>query len=87
MRPLRILVDEPKRAANIAKHGIDLDDAVLFEWRSCVVVPAKLGRSKAIGRLRGAIVVVIFRRLGTEGLFVISIRPAGRRERRLHEQG
>jgi uncharacterized DUF497 family protein len=47
------------------------------------VIPAKDGRSKAIGRLRDGTVVVIFLTLGTEALSVISMRPARKDERSL----
>lgn len=48
-----------------------------------MVVPAKLGRWMAIGQLGDTILAVIFVPLGTEGLSVISIRPASRKERTL----
>eukprot|EP01031_Cornospumella_fuschlensis_P021566 gene21567-26417_t len=45
---LRILWDEPKRQANILKHGLDF--AVLTEdfFAAATVVPAKAGRLMAI---------------------------------------
>lgn len=43
---------------------------------------AKDGRYAAIGRLNG-IIVVIFAVLGSEGVSIISARPASRREREL----
>lgn len=81
---MRIVIDEPKRRANLAKHGIDFVDAEVFAWPTCIVVPARDGRLKAVGLLKGALVAIIFRRLGTEGLSIISMRPASRTERRLH---
>jgi hypothetical protein len=39
----------------------------------------------AIGRLVGGVVVVIFARLGSEGISIISMRPASQAERRLFD--
>lgn len=50
---------------------------------AAVVVPARNGRSKAIGRLADGTVVVIFVNLGSEALSVISMRPAREDERSL----
>jgi uncharacterized protein len=57
---MKIVWDEPKRVANIAKRG----------------------RQAAIGRLDG-VIAVIFAMLGTEGVSIISARPANRKERQL----
>jgi uncharacterized protein len=51
----------------------DLDEA-FFE--SSVIVPAKLGRLTAVGRHRRGIILAVFVVLGTEGLSVVSMRPA-----------
>lgn len=58
----------------------DLDET-FFE--GSVIVPAKLGRQIAIGRHRRGTILVVFVVLGTEGLSVVSMRPASRKERRL----
>jgi uncharacterized protein len=77
---MRIVWDEPKRPANIARHGMGLDQA-FFE--GSVIVPAKSGRLIAVGRHHSGIILVVFVALGTEGLSVVSMRPASRKERRL----
>ena len=46
-------------------------------------VPAKDGRHTAIGRLGDGTIAVVFATLGTEGVSVISMRPASERERSL----
>lgn len=80
---MKIIWDEPKRIANIEKHGLDFE-ALTFEFfLGSIVVPAKAGRSKAIGRLADGTIVVIFITLGTEALSVISMRPARKDERNL----
>lgn len=81
---MQIVWDEPKRQRNLAKHGLDFAVLDLEFFLSAKLVPAKEGRALAIGELHGEIVVaVVFARLGSEALSVISMRPASRRERRL----
>lgn len=77
-----IVWDEPKRQTNLAKHGLDFADLDGGFFLSSLVVPAKDGRHKAIGRLSNGIIAVVFAVLGTEGISVISMRPASRSERR-----
>ena len=76
---MKIVWDEPKRLANIASHGMDFADLDEAFFEDSVVVPAKLSRQVAVGRHRKGIIVT----LGTEGLSIISKRPASRKERRL----
>jgi uncharacterized DUF497 family protein len=77
--------DEPKRQANIAKHGLDFADLTEEFFLSATVVPAHSGRLAAIGMLNNGVVVTIYVELGTEAVSVISLRPANRKERNLHE--
>ncbi len=80
---MRVIWDESKRLANIAKHGIDfVHVAAEFDFRAAVVTMERESRFKATGRFRGRVIVVIFRFLGTEALSLISARPASQRERR-----
>lgn len=81
---MRITWDEPKRLANLAKHGLDFADLDLEFFAGSLVTPSRDGRFVAIGRSKGRIVVaVVFRPLGSQALSVISMRPASRKERRL----
>jgi uncharacterized DUF497 family protein len=80
---MRIVWDEPKRRANIARHRLDFADLDDSFFEGSVVVPAKLGRQIAVGRHRSGIILVVFVALGIEGLSIVSMRPASRRERRL----
>jgi hypothetical protein len=73
---LMITWDAPKRQTNLAKHGLDFADLDEAFFLSSVVVPAKASRHMAIGRLADGTV-------GTEGVSVISMRPASARERSL----
>ena len=89
---MRIIVPEPKRTANLAKHRIDLADfETAFSWDRYLVVAARPGRTgrareRFIGTMHARTVVAIVSPLGSEGLAVISIRPASPRERRAYEE-
>ena len=79
---MQIVWDEPKRLANLDKHGIDFAEIGEEFFLSALVGPAKGGRWFAIGELDRT-VVVIFMTLGNEGLSIVSARPASRKERML----
>lgn len=79
-----ITYDEPKRLANLDKHGLDfadLVDGVFFS--SALVAPAQDGRFMAIGRFKDGTIAVVFALLGTQGLSIISMRHASKKERKL----
>ncbi|ABA78919.1 hypothetical protein GQF56_08505 [Rhodobacter sphaeroides] len=80
---LVIVWDEPKRRSNLAKHGLDFADLDEEFFLSSVVVPASAGRHMAIGRLEDGTIAVVFAVLGAEGVSIISMRPASRKERSL----
>jgi uncharacterized DUF497 family protein len=82
---MKIVWDEPKRLANIEKHGLDF--AALDEefFLASTIRAAKAGRFMAIGRMVGGVVAVVFARLGSEGISIISMRPANQTERRLFD--
>lgn len=82
---MKIVWDEPKRLANIEKHGFDF--ALLDEdfFMGAIVHPTRSNRFKAIGPFADGLIAVIFARLGHEGLSVISMRSASPQERRLLE--
>lgn len=78
-----IVWDEPKRQANLDKHGLDFAELNIAFFEASLVVTAKEGRFKALGRLADGSIAVIFATLGTEALSVISMRPASDKERKL----
>lgn len=78
-----IFWDEPKRLANLVKHGFDFADLDESFFLSAVVVPVKQGRHMAIGIMNDGTIAVVFAQLGSEGLSVISMRKANRSERSL----
>ncbi|WP_343504777.1 BrnT family toxin [Alloyangia pacifica] len=80
---MMIVWEEPKRLVNLAKHGLDFSDLDEAFFLSSLVVPAKENRHIAIGRLADGTIAVVFAVLGSEGVSVISMRPASQREREL----
>lgn len=80
---IRFEWDEPKRLANLGKHGLDFAQVHDFDWAGARIDPVGRGRFQAIGLLHGSFISVVFARLGTEALSIISMRPANRKERRL----
>jgi len=80
---MKIVWDEPKRLANIDKHGFDFADLTLDFFSASLIVPAKKNRVMAIGRFKDRIIAVVFAALGAQGLSVISMRPARKDERKL----
>lgn len=89
---MRFVWDEPKRARNLADHGLDFaaveayfdfDDALISATR-----PGRNGRArfKAIGEMQSRAVVLVYSPLGFEAISLISLRPASQRERRLYEE-
>jgi uncharacterized DUF497 family protein len=80
---MEIIWDEPKRLANLDKHGMDfrrLDEDFFY---AAAIFPSKRERYMAIGRLEGRTLTVIFARLGNEGIAIISMRVASPKERKL----
>jgi uncharacterized DUF497 family protein len=83
---MKIVWNEIKRQANLDKHRLDFADLDTEFFERALFFPAKLGRRQAIGHIEPGICVVIFTMLGTEGLSVISMRPANKKERTLYEK-
>jgi uncharacterized DUF497 family protein len=85
---MKIVWDEPKRLANLDKHGLDFADLNESFLDDAVVLPArnKARRWVAIGRVARGVIIVVFARLGREGVSIISMRPASRDERKHYEE-
>ena len=79
---MKIVWDEPKRRANITKHGLDFADVDPAFFLGAVVREAREGRYRAFGMLGGAPAVLIFSPLGREAISLISLRRASSQERR-----
>lgn len=81
---MKILWDEPKREANIAKHGMDFAALTVGFFETALIKDAKEDQLLAIGEFEGiTIIAVVFRPLGSEALSVISMRRASKTERNL----
>lgn len=86
---MRIVWDEPKRLANLEKHGFDFADVVFVDWETALIEASRIEdgrqRFKAIARFESGVVVVVYVELGREAISVISFRTANPKERkRLH---
>jgi uncharacterized DUF497 family protein len=81
---MKIVWDEPKRLANIAKHRLDFASLTEEFFADALVISAKSGRYRAIGKDLSGVISVVFATLGLEGISVISMRPASKEERRLY---
>jgi len=83
---MRIVWDEPKRKANLDKHGLDFADVIFFDWADALIETSRVEqgkqRFKAIGRFGPMMTVVIYVELGTEAISIVSFRPASARERK-----
>jgi uncharacterized protein len=82
---MQIIWDERKRWVNFKKHGFDFADLNLEFFLTAVTMPARDGRSKAVGRLNDGTIVVIYLTLGSEAISVISMRKARADERKAIE--
>lgn len=90
---VKIICDESKRLANLAKHGLDFADFEHgFSWDCFLEVktkPSKTGRKRIIlvGMLNAELVVAaIISPLGSQALSLVSLRPASEKERKAYEQ-
>jgi uncharacterized protein len=87
---MEIVWDDIKRERNLRDHRLDFADAREgFVFAEAVVVgtyPGKDGRPRFKAPFDGRLIAIIFSPLGTEAISLISMRRAGRKERRLYEQ-
>jgi uncharacterized DUF497 family protein len=83
---VKIVWDEPKRLANLAKHGLDFADLNETFFDNALVLPSHNKRWAGIGKDIRGIIVVVFVTLGKEAVSVISMRPASRNERKLYAE-
>jgi uncharacterized DUF497 family protein len=81
---MKIVWDEPKRLANIDKHGLDFADLNETFFDNALVAQSHGNRWRGIGKSIRGVIVVVFVTLGKEAVSVISMRPASRGERKLY---
>ncbi len=87
---MRFEWDEKKRAANLAKHGVDFAAAEEFDFESALVIPDERrnygeARSAALGHIGTRLHVMIFVWRG-DVVRVISLRKANAREVQSYER-
>jgi uncharacterized DUF497 family protein len=83
---MKIVWDEPKRLANLDKHGLDFADLNETFFETALVLPSHSKRRRAIGKNIRGVFVVVFVTLGKEAVSIISMRPASRHERKLYAE-
>jgi uncharacterized protein len=83
---MKIVLDEPKRLANLDKHGLDFADLNETFFDDALVLPTYNKRWAGIGKNIRGVIVVVFVRLGKEAVSVISMRPASKNERKLYAE-
>lgn len=91
---MRFTYGQPKRQANIAKHGIDLAEfemAFSFDrFLTIMIKSSRTGRKrfKLIGSWHGqTVVVAIVSPLGSEAIDVVSVRLANAKEKARYAEG
>ena len=90
--PVKFSWDENKRVRNITEHGLDFAEVEAhFDLNAALIMPSYPGlggraRFKATGPMRQRLVVLVFSRLGTKAIAIISLRPANQKETRLYGQ-
>ena len=80
---MKIVWDDQKRIQNLAKHGFDFAQLSPDFFDAAIVLPAKGSRFMAINVMDDDVLAVVFGRLGSEGISIISMRRASRKERTL----
>ena len=83
---MKIVWDEPKRLANLDKHGLDFADLDEVFFDTALVLPSYRNRWLGIGENIRGVIVVVFVTLGKKGISLISMRPASAKERKLYAE-
>jgi uncharacterized protein len=78
---MKIVWGEIKHRTNLHKHGMDFADIDLEFFARATIFPSKIGRLAAVGNISGIMATVIFTRLGSEAISIISMRAASAKER------
>ncbi|CAN5413170.1 BrnT family toxin [soil metagenome] len=78
--------DEPKRVANIAEHRMDFAELDEAFFEAAAFKHAHSRRLLAIGKRSNRMIAVVFKTLGREGISIISMRPASKKERKFYAE-
>ena len=90
IKTVRIEFDPAKNARNIAGRGISFERAEDFEWETAVIIrdsrrDYKETRFRAMGMIGERLHAMVFTPRG-DGIRVISLRKANRREERMYAE-
>jgi uncharacterized protein len=82
--------DDNKRAANLAKHGVDFSEAEGFKWQTAIESPDNRidygeDRWVALGYIGNCLYILIYTRR-CDFIRIISLRRANKREREYYEK-
>jgi uncharacterized protein len=77
---MKIVWDEIKRRTNLDKHGFDFAGLDMEFFSHATIYPAKLNRLAAVGYFSDERITVIFTRLGSEAVSIVSMRSASIKE-------
>lgn len=83
---MKIVWDEPKRLANLAKHKLDFAELDESFFETALLRPTRANRMLAIGLNIRSVIAIVFAALGREGVSLISMRPANKKERKLYDE-
>jgi uncharacterized protein len=83
---MQIVWDEPKRLANLDKHGLDFRDLTEAFFIDALIIPTRDRRWRGIGPNADGVICVVFARYGREAVILISMRPARRDERKMYAE-
>lgn len=74
---MTIVWDEPKRIANLEKHGLDFADLSETFFDNALVIPSHHASKRwgAVGVSIRGVIVVVFARLGREGVSISACGP------------
>jgi len=82
--------DENKRLANLARHGVDFNDAVDFQWDTAIETlddRFDYGEERwvALGFISNILHIMVYT-FRAQTIRIISLRKANRRERKYYEK-
>ena len=78
---VRIIADNPHFRQRCVEREIDCDCQTSEFFDGAYIVPQANGRYAVTGDLCGRVATIIVKRLGTEAIVCITIRPANKKER------
>jgi uncharacterized DUF497 family protein len=82
--------DEAKRRSNVAKHGVDLAEAELFEFETALVEDDRDAegeqRFRAVGFIGHRLYFLVYTLRADDEVHAVSLRPATPKERKRYAE-